>query len=204
MASLWKHPESRYWVACFKDNTGKRRKMSTKETDKKKAMKLADAFEAEYRVVRTAAQMQKVMTEIHRSITGETIKQVSLTDFQVTWLAGKKAEGCADSSLVFYKHSTGRLIQWLGKEADKPISAITRAQVEAFRNSLVDTLATKTTNHQLKGLRMMFKAALEQGLVTENPAAQVKTISMKRAPVKRKLAFTMDQIREILPHCSEE
>jgi hypothetical protein len=30
MASLWKHPQSKFWVACFTDTTGRQRKQSTK------------------------------------------------------------------------------------------------------------------------------------------------------------------------------
>ena len=72
MASLWKRSSSQFWFACFTDHKGKQRKKSTKETDKKKALKMAELLEAEYKKARTAGQMQKLLLEVHRDITGET------------------------------------------------------------------------------------------------------------------------------------
>ncbi len=82
MASLWKHPQSRFWTACFTDHTGKQRKRSTKEMDKKKALKIAETFESEYKKFRTSAQIQKVMSDMHREITGTAIHITSLSDFR--------------------------------------------------------------------------------------------------------------------------
>ena len=61
MASIWKHPKSKFWSACFTDSTGKQRKRSTKLTDRKKALKIAEAWEEEYRNVRAEEHTRKVM-----------------------------------------------------------------------------------------------------------------------------------------------
>jgi hypothetical protein len=45
MASLWKHPNSRFWTACYTDKDGKQVKRSTKQTDKRKALAIAVEFE---------------------------------------------------------------------------------------------------------------------------------------------------------------
>ena len=204
MASLWKHPQSKFWTACFSDHTGKQRKRSTKEVDRKKAMRLAEMFEEAHRKARTSAQMQKVMADIHREVTGEELKITTLSDFRSRWLAAKTAEGCAGATLKFYTHTTERFIGYLGEVASRPITDVTRLHVEEFRNSLAVSLAPKTINHQIKGLRMLFKSAIEAELLTTNPAEFVKTISAKRAGTKRKSAFTLDQVRKIIPHCDAE
>jgi hypothetical protein len=41
----WRHPESQYWTACFRDKNGRQRRISTKETNSKKALKVAEEFE---------------------------------------------------------------------------------------------------------------------------------------------------------------
>ena len=201
MASVWKHPQSQFWVACFTDNAGKQRKKSTKETNRKLALKMAEKLEGEYRKVRTANQMQKLLRDAHREITGATLEQASLVDYQPRWIASKKAEGCADATMVFYEHSTARFIAFLGSESKKPLSTITKEQVERFRNTLAETLATKTVNHQLQGLRMLFKGAVEDGLAADNPAKSVKLIKTKQGEESIKEAFTIEQIRLLLPHC---
>mgnify|MGYP006915294218 CR=1 FL=1 len=42
MASVWKHPNSPFWTACFTCLDGRRKKRSTKETNRRKAEKLAE------------------------------------------------------------------------------------------------------------------------------------------------------------------
>ena len=44
VASVWKHPESQYWAACFRDQNGRQRRISTKETNNKRALKIAEEF----------------------------------------------------------------------------------------------------------------------------------------------------------------
>jgi hypothetical protein len=46
MSSVWRHPESRYWTACFRDANGKQRRVSTKETDRKKVLRIAEEYAA--------------------------------------------------------------------------------------------------------------------------------------------------------------
>lgn len=53
MASIWKHPKSRYWTACFRDVNGHQRRASTKETNKKRAQRIADEYEKASRSKRT-------------------------------------------------------------------------------------------------------------------------------------------------------
>ena len=189
MASLWKHPQSKYWVACFTDHTGRQRKKSTKETNRKEALKHAEKLEGAYRKARTSSQMQKALMEAHREITGEEIERISFASYRTQWLASKTAEGCAAATVKFYTHATSRFETYLGLDAREPIGNIHRERVERFRNELEASLSAQTTNHQIKGLRMLFKAALEAGLLAENPAAFVKTISTcgrrRENPVKR-------------------
>ncbi|HEY9250976.1 MAG TPA: LacI family DNA-binding transcriptional regulator [Rariglobus sp.] len=45
MASIWKHPESRYWVACYTDETGRQRKRSTRLTSRSNALLAARRIE---------------------------------------------------------------------------------------------------------------------------------------------------------------
>ena len=40
VASVWKHPKSQYWTACCRDQNGWQRRISTKETNNKKALKI--------------------------------------------------------------------------------------------------------------------------------------------------------------------
>jgi hypothetical protein len=56
-----KHPESQYWTACFRDQNGRQRRISTKETKNKKALKIAEEFEWAAKTKRTLKQVQKIL-----------------------------------------------------------------------------------------------------------------------------------------------
>jgi hypothetical protein len=56
VASVWRHPESQYWTACFRDENGRERRITTKETNSKKALKIAEDFE---RAVKTGRTLRK-------------------------------------------------------------------------------------------------------------------------------------------------
>ena len=45
MASLWKHPNSPYWTACYTNSLGRQVKRSTKQRNSKLARKIAEAWE---------------------------------------------------------------------------------------------------------------------------------------------------------------
>ena len=91
MASLWKHPQSKYWTACFTDRTGKQRKRSTSTTDRKAALKLANEYEDAARKRRTSRQARGVISDLHREITGEDLPSVTASSFFGGWLERKKA-----------------------------------------------------------------------------------------------------------------
>jgi len=45
MASLWKHPNSRFWTAGHTDRDGRQMKRTTKQTDKRRALIIAVEYE---------------------------------------------------------------------------------------------------------------------------------------------------------------
>ena len=45
MASIRTKPNSKYWYACFDQADGKRTQVSTKTTDRKKALRIAQEYE---------------------------------------------------------------------------------------------------------------------------------------------------------------
>jgi len=60
MACVWKLPEekSRYWIARFTDATGRRVNRSTKQTDRRKAQKVAETWEQAARLARNHELVQ--------------------------------------------------------------------------------------------------------------------------------------------------
>jgi integrase len=201
MASIWKHPNSPYWTACFTDLDGRRKKRSTKETNRRKAEKLAEQFEEAARKRRTFGQVRSVLQDLHREITGEELKSVTVREHVQSWLAEKKDETKL-ATMHFYKASTTKFLDFLGERSDQEISLVTRGDLIGYRKALASTLSSNSTNHHIKCARMMFKMARRDALIAENPAEFVERVKKKGGYERR--PFTEEEIRRVLAEADDE
>ena len=82
MAFLWKHPQSKYWIARFYDLQGKRRNRSTRvlarEAKRKEAERIAAAFEDTANKKRTARQVRDVIASLHREAAGMELSRFAI------------------------------------------------------------------------------------------------------------------------------
>jgi hypothetical protein len=92
MPSVWRHPECNYWTACFRDSCGRQRRASTKETDRKKAMRIAETYEQAVRTKPTVRQTLAVLAKLHEEIAGEPVSRKSLRTYAAESLAAKAPE----------------------------------------------------------------------------------------------------------------
>lgn len=202
MASVWKHPESKFWFACFTDRDGRRLKRSTKTTIRSKAEKLALSFEEAARRKRTAKQVREVIASLHKEITGEELPTITMSDFVKDWLTQKKPE-TKPSTLTFYTAATNKFLKFLGADAYREIGDIAREHIRRFRNTEAETLAPRTVNHDLKCLKMLFRAARREGLLSDDPTEFVDTIRQKRNHLNRR-PFTVPELTAVLSVADEE
>lgn len=201
MASLWKQSRSKYWTACFTDKDGRRLKKSTKETDRRKAQKIADEYEKAARARRTARQVRKVIAELHKDITSEELPVLTVRQFVERWIA-RKENAVGKATLVFYKGSTNKLLKYLGEKADRDIGEITRDDITGFRDDEAKRVAPKTVNHNLKCARMLFKDAKRDALIAEDPTEFVEAV--RNAPKGKKPIFTVAQLNALLAAANDE
>jgi len=202
MASVWKRSNSQYFTVCFRDQTGRQRRITTKETDRKKAQRLADEYEKPSRIKRSLRQAQAVLDRLHEELSGERVVRTSLREFLDDWFDGKKAE-TAPSTMTFYRSSLAKFLQFLGQRSDNAMTEVTKQDVVAFRNSLITQVSAKTANHDLKALKMLFKSARRDGVVTEDPTEFVETVWRERRP-KIKRPFTLPELLRVLDLAADE
>lgn len=202
MASIWKHPKSKFWYARYKDKDGRWRNASTKTTERKAALKLADEYEAAARGRRTATQARRVLSRLHAEITGEVLPSSSVRSFVAAWLLEKKTT--AKATQVFYKNSTNQFLTHLDALADDELSMIAKEHIVTFRNALLERLSAKAANHHLKVVKMLFRAAKRDGYIVDDPSEFVETIREKQADKKRRRPFTLDEIRAVLAQADDE
>jgi integrase len=197
VASITKRPTSRFWVACFTDRTGRRLKRSTRETDRKAAERIANAYELAAQRLKTSRQIRKVISDLHKEITGEALTSLTFRGYSELWLARKKPL-LNSSSYAVYDKSCRKFIAFLGNGADRDIAEVTREQLNRFRNEQLRVVAPRTVNHDLKHLGMLFRDAKEEGYVIDNPNDFVKRpkntsgTSIRRPFTIRELKLVLD------------
>jgi integrase len=194
MACIRRKQDSKYWFACFTNANGTRAQRSTKETDRKKAQKLADRFEEAARGRTTARQAQRVISEILQHATGRSLPSNSIRNYFESWLARKKDE-TARSTHVFYTAKARRFLGWLNGRSENQLFTINPTDVLAFRTSEAKRVSPATVNHGIKILRMIFEDAKRDGILADNPADRVKAV--KRANGRCRRAFSLAEIKRM-------
>ncbi|HWB04271.1 MAG TPA: tyrosine-type recombinase/integrase [Verrucomicrobiales bacterium] len=205
MASLWKHPRSRYWTACFTAVDGQRLKKTTRKTDKKAAQKIADEYEATARGEKTASQVMKTVLELHQRFTGQAVPVLTVRAFLADWMEGKKKSTSA-ASVVFYQNVCDRFLESLGEAAEKPIMHVTQTQVRRFWLDVANGRTQATAKHYFKCLRMIFKSALLRKAVAENPTDGVELGKGRTKPAKSntRRPFTLEELRKVMLAADDE
>jgi integrase len=147
-------------------------------------------------------QAQAVLDRLHEELSGERVVRTSFRQYLDDWFDGKKAETAA-STMTFCRSSITKFLQFLGKRSDDPMTEVTKQDVVAFRNSLITQVSAKTANHDLKALKMLFKSARRDGVISEDPTEFVETLRRERRP-KIKRPFTLPELRTVLDLASDE
>jgi len=204
MASLWKHPKSQFWTACFTDDNGRQLKRSTKLTDRNKATLMAQKFEAAYRMKLTEAQARKVVSDIFEQIHGEQLYHATVRKFLTDWMTNKKIE-TSPGTHKRYQNAVDKLLIFLGDRADRDIAYVHKRDLAALRDKTAAELSVSTANTDLKILRVAFHQAVIDGLRLDNPGAAVRTLEERKssdAPERR--PFTEKELKTLFAVAKDE
>src|SRR6185436_6072619 len=200
MATVWKHPNSPYWTAIYRDEAGVWRKKTTKQNNRSKAMLMSLEWERAGGLGRNKLLTEHISRDViggilHRT-TGDALRAETVREFTARWLAAKalnKHEGTATR----YGATVDKLLEFLGPRADRPIAAVTPADCQRFNDHLLERrLAPATLVVEIKTLRTIFNAAVRQALIAANPASGVE-LPQRIKQVKR-MKFTTAQVEMLL------
>ncbi|MEI6033115.1 MAG: site-specific integrase [Verrucomicrobiae bacterium] len=194
--------DSRFWQAAFYSPDGKRKLVSTKETNRKKALAIAEAWEQASQQAKrhelTEVQARKVLAEILAFSTGETLHHYTCRAWLDEWLVNKTG-GASANTITRYKQVTRDFMEHLGTRAEAPLSSITPGDMVAFRDKLrkEGRAATTCNNTVKKILSVPFEQARRLGYIPTNPAAAVDILRDRGAKVGRE-PFTAEEIGKLL------
>lgn len=200
MASVWRHPKSKYWSACWTER-GRRMKRSTKETDRKKAMQTAVSLEkaavmAE-RGALTEASARNILADIFQTSTGQRLNFYTVRAWFDYWLL-QVEEGRAAGSYTRYQSVSNRFLGFLGERSESGIETIRPDEIASFRASEVESGRGATTaNANVKTLGVAFGLAKRHGIITTDPT---KALTPLRKTQKGggKEPFTMEEVKALV------
>jgi integrase len=215
-----------FWYCCFRvpgpEGTWKQVHRSTGQRDRTEALKRALEYEADSRSAAGAGNekssqilklveeasglaMRGLLThekgrEIVNAIieigTGAPVVAHTIKSWCDDWLAGKKAT-VKPGAYARYENAIKRFKTHLGAKGAERLEALTKREVEAFRDALrKGGRAAKTVNGYVKDIRSCLRSALKEGLLTRNPATNVELLieddSVSREP------FTIGELATLI------
>jgi site-specific recombinase XerD len=204
MASLTRKPGSKFWFACFRDANGRQRRKSTKTSDRKKAIKIAEQYEQVGQRKMPARAVRETLAELYREIYNASVPTATVRGFVENWLKTKQPE-ISPATLAFYRKSTNKLLEFLGSAADLDLASVTRTTLVEFRNQVAQKASATTTNHDLRAIKALFREAKRDGYVAEDPSEFVDTVRNRHgrsANLSNHFADLLAQagLRERAPH----
>lgn len=202
MASIWKHPNSPYYTACFTNHLGKQVKRSTKQTNPRKAQKMADEWEDVEALGRqnrlTTVQIQKHASDLNAKLTGEALHVPSIEKYLEEWLAAKAAKNAAPSTIERYGNTARLFLASLGDVAKAPITALAPKHIDGFLVSrLKGGAAPRTAEVDINTLRAAFNRAHRYGMILNNPVHAVTADLAKAESMEREL-FSHEDVKALL------
>jgi len=155
MASLVKLPQSKYFIAAFRDSEGRQHRRSTRETDRKRAQRVAEIYERVAQGKGTAQRVRQVFAEFYRDQYGEDLPLATVRVYLTRWLAARKPE-LARATYLRYEKTVEKFLSYLEGDADHQLEEITKARVTAFSDAQANKTSRSNANVDLKVLKVAF------------------------------------------------
>jgi integrase len=201
MAAIYRRPRSKFWQCQYRAADGRWLKVSTKLTDRKKALVWCQALqEAEDRISRgsaSEAQLREIISRTAEQVSGRPLASPSVKEWFGGWLAGKTG-ATSEATLVRYRQTARDFLEFLGPRSNARLENIDSGDVIGFRDHLHAQGKTPMTCNLAIGriLGAAFRAAFRQGYVRRDPVAGVPRLADRGR--KRKQAFTLPQVQALV------
>ncbi|MFD2275114.1 tyrosine-type recombinase/integrase [Rubritalea spongiae] len=204
---MFKQKGSRNWYAGWKNQDGKRVNRSTglrnTQGNRRKAQKMADEFEDASKNMRAARKVREVISEFHQELTGQEIATRNVRQYCDQFINMKRGE-VSESTIGHYTNAFNTFCEWLGGRAQEDINNVRREDVASYRNHLLESVSASTASKKVKAARAMFRAAMTEGLILEDPTLELKLGVGKHAKAGNKRAFTIVELKKILAEAHGE
>lgn len=189
---------SPYWIACYRDASGRRLKKSTKLTNKKAALEVALTLEhgehLAHRGAFSEARLRELLEQTLERVIGTAVQHFTAETWLNEW-SDRKAKS-RPKSAERYGQVVRDFLQSLGNRAKLPLENITDKDILTFRNAEVERgVSNKTANLAVKIVSMAFHAALKTNKIKFNPCVGLEALDEESA---EREPFTLDEIKKLV------
>lgn len=205
MASLFKHPRSPFWSACFRLPDGTRTKRSTGAADRRTAQRIANELEDAARAASAGrfieTRARKAIADIFALANQDTLPNSTIKDYCESWLKRKELEN-NERTHERYTTAINHFLDFAGNKAARDMAHLSVKEITGLRDHLAKTLSPNSANYTVKVLRAMLNQARRDGFVERNEASRVTLIQRGRQFERR--AFTLGELKRILDAANDE
>lgn len=203
MASIHRRPLSPYFFARYRNEHGKWVEKTTKKTDRAGAMKVAMAWSGAAEKARrgelTRTVALQVLADMVESTTGERLNDPSVREHFTDWLAQYTHPG----TIGRYKPVVTRFLKSMGDRAGRTIRGVITLDVTNYiEGERQMGLSESSCALAVKILKGGFRSAMKRGLITFDPAGDVKP--REGAEGEGRTPFKAEQIRKLLAAADDE
>ncbi len=221
VASIWKDHRSPYHLACATIFVGSRRiqvKKTTGTRDRKLAQRIAFEIEDIGQGLKSASSADPFLNNIkdlrarraaraalnHVLVCTGSMKGQSHTveRYLRSWLKRTRPT-VAVASFKRYETVIERFLGVMGPRCGMDLADLGARDILQFRDAETERVSATTVNQGLKVLRMILKAALEDGVIAQNVAQTVKPLKASSDKGKRR-EFTLTELKAVLGVCNGE
>ena len=205
MASLHKQAGKPNWFCAFTTSDGRRHFKSTGTRDKKEATQICQTWAQAslYGEKLNADKAREIIASgvaLVLTASGETLPSMTTREWCKRWLEIKEVENEATSH-TRYEQAIRSFLECIGGTAAKNLESLKPPTILDYRDHCSRKGSVGTANTNLRIVRSCLNAAVQQGLLGRNPAAQIKLLKQRGQSNRRDM--TVDEIRRVLKECGD-
>ena len=201
MSSIRRKPNSKYWYACYDQADGTRTQVSTKTTDRKAAIRIAQEYEDSVREAKLGflveATARKHISRIYKTAVGAEIKFFSIEEWLDFW-SENKIKSKRKTTAQRYLSSMKKFLSVMGKRSELDINHLLPTDAENFRNHLIKSgKSNRSINLEIKVISSAFNQACMQRYMKINPFQSLDSLPVQDGAKKN---FSKKDVEIILKY----
>jgi integrase len=196
MASIRRKKGTPNWYACVTLPGGRRRQFSTRKTNRKEALEIAQATELALRKGRDRQHFLHLLGGLWAEVSPEGPKMLA-ADYFARWFAVRKPEISKTTAEKYAQVIDEASAAWEGRDLDQ----LSQQDVAALRDQWGSVHSAATANLKLRILKGVLADAWRDGAAARNEAAKVRPL--KKSASKSRRPFSTEELRLLLQTAGE-